>query len=257
MRKYGYLVVEGPHDEQFVYRLLSPFGVKRIKYKQELDAFFYDLIPESYPLEDGDIQKRMPIPVFLQNETHTIAIHSATGDSQLVDWLEENTAILGISNIVGLGVLLDTDSKDSASQRYAQITQELARKLPKINAHTIGTVSKGRPNFGVFVLPDNVNQGTLENLLLECAQKVYPDLLTMAEQYVSDVSNLSFSKEDAKDFKKPAGKNKAIIGAMANIMRPGKAVQNSIKDNRWLRDKALDIPRIKTVQDFLKELFEF
>jgi hypothetical protein len=27
MPKYGYLVVEGPHDIELVYRLLSPFGV--------------------------------------------------------------------------------------------------------------------------------------------------------------------------------------------------------------------------------------
>ena len=33
MRKYGYLIVEGPHDVEFVYRLLSPFGLERVQYE--------------------------------------------------------------------------------------------------------------------------------------------------------------------------------------------------------------------------------
>jgi hypothetical protein len=43
---------------------------------------------------------------------------------------------------------------------------------------------------------------------------------------------------------------------MTSILRPGKAVQTSIQDNRWLRNQALAIPRIAAVQTFLTELFE-
>ncbi len=62
--------------------------------------------------------------------------------------------------------------------------------------------------------------------------------------------------EDLKELRKPAGRNKAVIGSMASILRPGRAVQVSIQDNRWLRDAALAIPRVKAVQDFLVNLFE-
>jgi len=257
MRKYGYLVVEGPHDVEFAYRLLSPLGVKRIQFKKDLDKFFYNLIPESYPLEDDDIQKRMPIPVFLQSETHAIAIHSATGDSQLVDWMEENIAILGLNGITGLGILLDADSEISANQRYAEITQELAKKLPMIKPLAIGMIKQGQPNFGVFVLPDNSSVGTLENLLLESAEVVYPDLLKLARDYVSEAKEKAGLKPSELKELKNAGKNKAIIGTMATIMKPGKSVQVSIQDNRWLREPTtLSLPRIKAVQEFLQILFE-
>ena len=43
---------------------------------------------------------------------------------------------------------------------------------------------------------------------------------------------------------------------MASILRPGRAVQNSLQDNRWLRDAALAIPRVKAVQDFLVSLLD-
>jgi hypothetical protein len=34
MPKYGYLVVEGPHDIELVYRLLSPFGFERVQFEE-------------------------------------------------------------------------------------------------------------------------------------------------------------------------------------------------------------------------------
>jgi hypothetical protein len=62
--------------------------------------------------------------------------------------------------------------------------------------------------------------------------------------------------EDLKELRKSAGRNKAIIGSIASILRPGRAVQVSIQDNRWLRDAALAIPRVQAVRDFLANLFE-
>lgn len=257
MRKYGYLVVEGPHDVEFAYRLLSPSGLKRIQYKQKLDNFFHDLIPNNYPLNDGDIHKRMPIPTFIQNETHAIAIHSATGDSQLVNVMEENATMLDLNAMVGVGILLDSDQQVTAVQRYAKIKQELEKKSTQFKLHNEpGKVIQGSPNLGAFVLPDNSAVGTLEDLLLESANLVYPDLLAIAKDYVMGAKNAKLSTFDLKEINKPAGENKAVIGAMANILRPGKAVQVSIQDNEWLKGQALSLPLIKSVQEFLRTLFD-
>jgi hypothetical protein len=62
--------------------------------------------------------------------------------------------------------------------------------------------------------------------------------------------------DDLGDFNKPAGRNKAVVGAIASILRPGKAMQASIQDNRWLRGPTLNIARVKAVQDFLVSLLE-
>jgi hypothetical protein len=258
MRKYGYLVVEGPHDVEFAYRLLSPFGMERVQYKNSLDEFLHPLIPKEFPPKNGDLQKRMPIPLFLQNETHAIAIRSATGDSQLVNVMVSSTELLtDLNAVVGIGILLDSDEQISANQRYADIQNELIKKSQQFKLHDeLGKVRQGKPNFGAFVLPDNTAVGTLEDLLLESASLMYPELLFIAKEYVNAAKNITFNKNDRKDFKKPAGENKAIVGAMANIMRPSKSVQVSIQDNGWLKKDALSLPRIKSVQDFLKTLFE-
>lgn len=254
MRKFGYLVVEGPHDVEFTYRLLSPFGLERVQLEETLDGFFAPLIPRKYP-PDGDLQKRMPIPLFLQSETHAIAIHSAIGDSRLVATVEENASLLNLAAVTGIGVLLDSDKAIPAAERYADIKKSLAEKGFTLDDQP-GAVSQDSPKLGAFVLPDNAATGTLEDLLIDSAQQVYPGLLESAITHVDAVENFGLLASELKEFKKPAGKNKALIGTMASILRPGKAIQVSIQDNRWLRNDALILPRIKAVRDFLQILFE-
>lgn len=259
MRKYGYLVVEGPHDVEFAYRLLKPLKLERVQHQDKLDEFFLPLIPREYPPK-GDLQKRMPTPLFLQSETHAVAIHNAGGDSQLVNVIMDNMdgEVLEFKKMVGIGIFLDSDSQTSPQNRYDEIKTSLAEKSSQlfILPDDAGTIKKGQPNLGAFVLPDNQTSGTLEDLLLESAEQKYPYLLKIAKNYVSDAKhNAGLKSSELKELKN-AGENKAIIGAMATIMRPGKSVQVSIQDNDWLKGKALEIENIKAVQTFLKTLFE-
>jgi hypothetical protein len=260
MRKYGYLVVEGPHDVEFAYRLLSPSGLKRVQHQKDLEPFLSPLIPREYPPK-GDLQKRMSTPLFLQNETHAIAIHSAVGDSQLVNVIMDNMdgEVFEFKKMVGIGIFLDSDSQTSPQNRYDEIKTSLAEKSSQlfILPDDAGTIKKGQPNLGAFVLPDNQTAGTLEDLLLESAELVYPDLLKCAKTYLNCAkTNANLSTKDLSELKN-AGENKAIIGVMANIFKPGKSVQVSIQDNGWIRGKALaEVKRIQAVQKFLKDLFE-
>ena len=57
MPKYGFLVVEGPHDVEFVYRLLNPFGLERVRLEKDLDDFMQPLVPRTFP-HGGDLEKR-------------------------------------------------------------------------------------------------------------------------------------------------------------------------------------------------------
>lgn len=116
--------------------------------------------------------------------------------------------------------------------------------------------TQGPPKLGAFILPDNGTAGTLEDILLDSAKEVYPKLLESAFLHVDSARYVDLIPDDLKEFNKPAGKNKAIIGTMASILKPGKAIQVSIQDNQWLQGSALSLPRIKAVQNFLANLFE-
>ena len=109
MPKYGYVVVEGPHDVELVYRLLRPQGLKRVQDFDQLDRYFVPLVPRSFP-PAGDLQKRVPVPLFLQSVTHAVAVHGAAGDTRLIQTIEENAKLLDPGSLTGVGVVLDSDS---------------------------------------------------------------------------------------------------------------------------------------------------
>ncbi len=257
MKKYGYIVAEGPHDVEFVSKILSPFRFKTIQYIDDLDPFFRELIPRVFPIPpQGDILKRIPIPLFIENETHSIAIHSANGDSRLIDTIEENNKLLDKDKITGVGILLDSDQVLDPQIRYSNIKKRLEIKQFH-PADSAGLITDGPPKLGVYMLPDHQSQGTLEDLLLECAAIVYPNLLTSAQTHIKNAEDDGALKEpDLEDFRKPSGRKKAVVGSIASVLRPGKAVQVSLQRDRWLRDETLDIPRVKAFQNFLVNLFE-
>lgn len=255
MPKYGYVVVEGPHDVELVYRLLSPFGLSRVRLESELDPFFGDLVPRTFP-HGGDLQKRVPVPLFLQSDTHAVAVHSATGDSRLVQTIEETAVVLDRGSFTGIGVLLDSDSDVPPVTRYAAIRDALREKGFALPEHP-GHVGGDAPRLGAFVLPDCASSGTLETVLLECAGNVYPTLLASASAYVDGaLAHGTLSEQDRREVMKPAGRNKAIVGSIASVLKPGRAVQVSIQDNRWLRGENLELPSVKAIQTFLTSLLE-
>lgn len=255
MRKYGYLVVEGPHDVEFVYRLLTPFGLRRVQLVEHLAKTLRPLVPRTFP-HGGDLQKRVPVPLFLQSPSHTLAVHSAIGDSRLAATVQENSTLIDFAELTGVGIILDSDRENSASDRYAAIKKEIHSKgftLPE----SPGEIVSGPPSLGAFVLPDNHSVGNLEDLLIECAEAVYPSVLASARSHVEAAKqDATLERGDGEDLAKIPVFNKAIVGAVASVLQPGSSIQVSIQRNKWFRDDNLKISRVKAVQDFLVNLFE-
>lgn len=253
-RRLGYLVVEGPHDVEFSIRLIKSRepSLSRIQKIDDLDEGFKKLVPDKFP-HGGDLLKRVPVPVFLQSDDFAIAIHAAGGDSKIATCLEDTSLVLESGALSAIGVILDSDSKENPDIRHKKLLTAIGSSDIKIPDHP-GEISKNQLAAGVYILPDNINLGTLEDLLMECGALAYPEQMQAASDFVNDI----FAKCNGKEFselKLPAGRNKAIIGATAELLKPGKAIQVSIQDNKWLQGPALQIERIKKAADFLDELF--
>ena len=254
MPQYGYLVVEGPHDVEFCYRLFSTWGLRRVQWYGDLDPFWRSLVPPAFP-HKGDLQKRVPVPLFLRSDTHSVAIYSASGDSRVVPSIEETLSVLPSGTLASIGVVLDDDGHPPLD-RFAQTANGM-QALGLLRPQAPGQVFVGAPSVGVYVLPDNVSRGTLEDLLVECAKVEYPKLLLGAIAFVDTVAAEPHAIPLAErgDFDAPAGHKKAVVGSIANILRPGRAVQVSIQDNRWLRGAALELARVAAIRAFLQQLF--
>ena len=105
-----YLVVEGPQDVELVYRLLKPFNMERVRLEADLDPFFVPLGPGTYP-PNGDLLGRVPVPLFLGSSTHVVAVHSAIGDTRLVQTVEEKTIPIDVNRLTGIGIVLDAGNQ--------------------------------------------------------------------------------------------------------------------------------------------------
>lgn len=252
-RKLGYLVVEGPHDVEFAIRLIqSRVHLERVRDIKLLDETLQALVPDKFP-HGGDLLKRVPVPVFLQNDELAMAIHSAGGDSRIAACLEDTFLFVESHKFSAVGIILDSDSVIAPEARHKKLLQ-LVESLTVKFSSVPGELFEGPPRTGIYVLPDNQAQGTLEDLLLECGAVAYPEQLNAAKAFVDGVFSACTGK-DFSDLRAPAGRNKAVVGAVAGLLKPGKAVQVSIQDNGWLKGDALQVERVKKVGDFLDELF--
>ena len=254
--RYVYLVVEGPHDVEFVGRLLKPHGLERVRFFEKLAAYWHRLVPTNFP-HKGDLLARVPVPIFFESAEVSLAVHAAGSDSQIPKTVGDTLQVILPAPPDAVGIILDADSKLMPAARFTKLHGELSQLALGLNLPAqSGAITSGAPRCGIFVLPDNLNPGTMEDLLLECAALNYPGLLTAAQALVAQVqpTDPSFTEEDMKDFLKPAGRNKATVASIVGVLKPGKAVQTSIQDNRWLEAQALSLPRILTVRQFLKDL---
>lgn len=254
MRKLGYLVVEGPHDVEFACRLLKDRAkLVRISKDDELEAQLGHLVPSKFP-HDGDLLKRVPVPVFLQNDHLAIAVHSAGGDSKIAAALMDTFTLLSASDFIAVGAILDSDSKQSPAERHAKLLALLKGSTLSFPQEP-GVVDGKSPRTGVYVLPDNKTLGTLEDLLLECGEAVYPHHLKAARDFIA-AAMPHCPQKSFSDLHLPAGQKKALVAAVATLLRPGKAVQVSIQDNAWLGEAGLKLDRIQQAITFLEDLFD-
>jgi hypothetical protein len=256
VRQFGYLAVEGPTDVEFVGRLLRPSGLKRVERATDLDRFWERLIGEKQFPYRGSLTARIPAPGFFQNESHSVAAESAGGIKNLVTAVESAKATLGLrwNEVSALGVFADADWDDQPTGRFQRLKNELQGIGLPVSTSAPGEISDGHPRLGIYVFPDNRRQGTLEDLLNECAAKVYPGLLDGARAFVSGVDRTVLSPEDFEEVAKPPGEIKARLGCVASLLVPGSTLQVSVARNRWLRDDALAIENIAAVHAFLKRL---
>jgi hypothetical protein len=249
--KYVYLVVEGPHDVAAIGRILRINGLNLVNHIGNVNSYWDRIIPRTFPPK-GDLLARVPVPTFYQTEGISVAIQTAGGDSGLVGTLSASLNNIKLQELTSIALFCDADTK-VAKEKIIVLLDNLHKKLnvPGITfASRPGEISNGYPRTGIFIFPDNINEGNLENVLLECAATCYPDLLDSATTYVKSVDH-RYSAENWTNSSEP----KAIVGCITNVLKPGKANQVSIQDNDWICRATIDqVTGVSKLSQFLTEL---
>lgn len=262
-----FVLVEGPHDAEFMARLLSLRGFEQRKKLSEIDSRFHKMFPRSYPQDDSTpLTERHPVPAFYQNAAQWLVILVGGGSRSAVTL----GAALRSARLAGfdpdaIGVILDQDleaSPEAARDRFiVQFSKQ--KDLPVALEFRLppGNVNSGAPRLGLFVLPDNHNAGAVEDLILDCAERNYFGLKSKAKDYRDAALSILGPNPADLEIYGPSGgekdvsmRKKAWVSAMGAILVPAAAIQNSIRLNRWLEGPALDLGRIKALRRFLDEL---
>jgi hypothetical protein len=196
-RRLSYIAVEGQHDAAFIGRLLKDAGFRIVVQKKDLDPAYTRLVPTDFPYED-DLLRRVPVPFFYQKVDHAVALHPAGGESELA-----SRAVIAVPQISGvvesIGFVLDADNKGAPAERLARLSASIADRSREPGfalSSTLGTIQTGPPRCGVFIMPNNADPGTLEDLLLDCAGVQFGGLLVQAGSYVQGIDRTKLSRDD-------------------------------------------------------------
>ncbi len=254
-----YLLVEGPHDVEFIGRLLKWWACKRIQLLKRVDPFWHPLIPKVFPHLD-DLLARVPVPTFFETTDLQVAVSVAVGDSKIARILRADLTVPSfcVDELDAIGLVLDADDKTprdrwQALSRAIQLPPNLHMTLPA----EPNTVARANPRFGALVLPGDGTRGSLEDLLIACGKIVYPQLLRKAQTYVRAVDGRArrgIGSAALTDFDTSSGRKKALFAAMTAPLRPGKAMQVSIQDNRWLSEATRELPSVRACLSFMAAL---
>lgn len=263
-RRTTYIIVEGPHDSSVVGAVLrrNGLGLSPVSRLNDVDEFWKEVIPRTFPpiASDGEPQfGRVRVPDFYQTENHSVAIQTAGGLTQLVTTLNDD--LQQLSQLPdAIGFIIDTDNEDANAAFTGIIKKVSALKVALKFSEQSGKTLEGPPRTGVFVLPNNIDAGTLEDTMLECAGSAYPQLLPVAESAVETVTaalkaNADWlPKKERTDFEKPFGPNKSRIGVIGAILKPTYAIGNTYRQHNWITDETLKLPKLSQLSTFLTEL---
>jgi hypothetical protein len=252
-RQYVLIGVEGNHDQAFICKVLRELlGFSQFDDDaSNLDNLWRKFIPV-YPPKTGKLHLRLDMPSVLYTETLSVAVY-AGGGSNLMNNLNAKLSDINCSEeLAAFGIVADADKQtpSQVAKIYHDGFQEIFPDFPT-TVSTIGAVAGNAPRLGLYILPNNSDQGVLDTLLCDCGTVVYPTYMERAKAYISQFSN----DETRKLGWKPFDQEKATIATVVSVLKPGKTNTASIADNKWVSAQTeQQLPQIQNLASFLRSL---
>ena len=253
--KYAIIGVEGPHDQAFTGKVLKLLGFKDFReelkgLESQLDPFWRKFIPV-YPKKGGILYNRLDMPSILFNDTISVAIYAGEGSNlvtNLDDILFANSEYQ--TNLAAFGIVADCDKStpDRIVEPYANKFRSYFPNFPQ----SPGVEDTNSTRTGIYVLPNNQQQGVLDTLVCECGKIAYPDYMEKARSYLD-----KFSEEEKKILKlKNFDLDKALVATVVSVLKPGLTNTASIAQNDWVSKQTQKVPALEKFIDFLRDLLE-
>lgn len=253
-RRYVLIGVEGNHDQALIGRILQKiFDFSKFSGDEsqlEKESLWRKFIPK-YP-KSGNLYKRLDMPSIFERDDISVAIYVGEG-SQLAGNLVVRLSDIS-QKLDALGIIADADDRCPTKSviEYHKKLKEIFPDFPHLLSKKGGfTIGKEQVKLGIYILPNNKDQGTLESILIKCGYFVYPEHMERAQNYINQ-----FSEHEIKKIKwEPFDAEKALIATVVSVLKPGKTNTVSITDNKWVSKSSVEnIPELKSLVEFLKLL---
>lgn len=261
--RFSVIVSEGIHDVMAIVKILTLKGFHEVTTVDQIPEPFHRIVQQRYPWQNDGQKLTWTVshPSFLVKDNYWVLVSNAGGKTELANNLKSILAAFLKSftdpALQSAAMLADADQKNTSEKRLELFKQladafagedyfEFDPSTPK-QIRRFGAIKP----FDIYIFPDNQGTGTLEEVLLDGARQAYPELLSEAERYVAYAKGLPYTKELKDNF----NDQKATVGVVANALRPGRANQTSIHDNKWFTAQTLtDLPLHQTLSHFIDSI---
>ncbi len=265
IQSHSYILVEGQHDVLFLGKLLRELGLSDVQDVNAISAVWEPFINTAQLTEHrGRIaanQQGLQIHqlfegVCFQNDSHSVVLRKVGGSGakfrrdlrslkELIDG--------GFHSLSAIGLVPDADNDANA---VFGSTKDALESVGLAGPAEAEQIVDSDTRTGIFLLPGDGASGALEDLLIDCANAVYPSLLTGATRYIDEVDRegQDFLPVDLNEIKTPQGRSKAIVGCVSSFLKPGSTIQVSVYRDRWVSENSLKLPRVTRLCQFLTNL---
>jgi hypothetical protein len=246
---YDLLVVEGAHDAAFFGQLLKQRHFQKTLVRNQVDPYWDKLIPTQFPADPaGKLDHVVKYPDIYefpaQGNKVSVAILVANGDSRLIPEFQAALEILDVTQLHSAAIVTDADDV-GVPAKLTQLLEGLAaistegtrNSLPgfPLILPTAPGLANGVPRIGIHIFPNNVDNGTLESILLDCAATSYSAYQKPAVDFVTQIdASQPGGAQELRALRRGAGRQKAAAGVLGNLLFPGYSLSVAVDRGSWL-----------------------
>lgn len=246
MSLWSLLLCEGPHDQEFLCCLTTIAGDWQHHPKRP------DAVPKTF--EACREQKYL----YLLRNDRALVVAGMNGIGHIIPEDGSGKSGRNLAEIAkhayAVGIILDADGKGVAA-RVASIQSHYGSVVPAARSALHGVIapapagSSDQRKFGLWVAPDGVSGGSLDNLIRRAADELHPTLTPIADGFITELGKKS--KHDWLQYRE-----KAVLASLGQQWQAGGSLASTIsaKRDQWMSKSLGETRPFKDILNFVSQL---
>lgn len=240
------ILCEGAHDQAAVTSLASVCGAW--EWMKGTPKSLPDKLKHAFPkATKGEAEGWIyqPAPKYLRKGDRFLEVRSLGGLEKVFG--EPAKSLLGQIYPTAVGVVVDANDAgvDPRLERFQQLYAEYNENVKTAKP---GCVCEGTPRLGLWVAPNNKSKGRMEDLLIKAAGRTHKQLVSCGKRFATSLKKIEPGEWTAR-------RNKAILGAIHQVVRPGASLASALQPNQcWFDEDLTKLQPFKALLGFIEEL---